>query len=175
MRQYVIDAFTDHVFAGNPAAVCLMDRWLGEAKMMAITIENNLSETAFAVREGEKYHLRWFTPGGEIDLCGHATLGTACAIMTFVEPERTQITFSTLSGDLTVVRRGDRYEMDFPAYALRPVPVTEEMVAAMNGARPSTPWRTSASTERKNRILPYKARLHRCAAGPCAGGDMHER
>lgn len=98
MRQYVIDAFTDHVFAGNPAAVCLMDRWLGEAKMMAITIENNRSETAFAVREGEKYHLRWFTPGGEIDLCGHATLGTACAIMTFVEPERTQITFSTLSG-----------------------------------------------------------------------------
>lgn len=58
MRQYVIDAFADHVFAGNPAAVCLMDRWLGEAKMMAITIENNLSETAFAVREGEKYHLR---------------------------------------------------------------------------------------------------------------------
>ena len=87
-----------NVFAGNPAAVCLMDRWLGEAKMMAITIENNLSETAFAVREGEKYHLRWFTPGGEIDLCGHATLGTACAIMTFVEPEHTQITFSTLSG-----------------------------------------------------------------------------
>lgn len=59
-----------------------MDRRLGEAKMMAITIENSLSETAFAVREGEKYHLRWFTPGGEIDLCGHATLGTACAIMT---------------------------------------------------------------------------------------------
>lgn len=75
IRQYVIDAFTDHVFAGNPAAVCVMDRWLGEAKMMAITIENNLSETAFAVREGEKYHLRWFAPGGEIDLCGHATLG----------------------------------------------------------------------------------------------------
>lgn len=73
--QYVIDAFTDHVFAGNPAAVCVMDRWLDEAKMMAITIENNLSETAFAVREGEKYHLRWFAPGGEIDLCGHATLG----------------------------------------------------------------------------------------------------
>ena len=61
-----------------------------------------------AVREGEKYHLRWFTPGGEIDLCGHATLGTACAIMTFVEPEHTQITFSTLSGDLTVVRCGVR-------------------------------------------------------------------
>ena len=113
MRQYVVDAFTDHVFAGNPAAICVMDRWLDEKTMMAITIENNLSETAFAVKEGEKYHLRWFTPGGEIDLCGHATLGTACAIMTFVAPELTEITFTTLSGDLTVVRRGDLYEMDF--------------------------------------------------------------
>ena len=165
MRQYVIDAFTDHVFAGNPAAVCLMDRWLGEAKMMAITIENNLSETAFAVREGEKYHLRWFTPGGEIDLCGHATLGTACAIMTFVEPERTQITFSTLSGDLTVVRRGDRYEMDFPAYALRPVPVTEEMVAAMNGARPrarrAAPARDRAGHGRGLRLAQLRAQVQR--------------
>ena len=70
MRQYVIDAFSDHVFAGNPAAICVMDKWLDDEKMMAITIENNLSETAFAVKEGEKYHLRWFTPGGEIDLCG---------------------------------------------------------------------------------------------------------
>lgn len=136
MRQYVIDAFTDHVFAGNPAAVCVMDRWLPDDKMMAITRENNLSETAFAVPEGEKYHLRWFTPGGEIDLCGHATLGTACAIMTFVEPQRTEITFSTLSGDLTVVRRGDLYEMDFPAYDLRSVPVTQAMIDAMNGAVP---------------------------------------
>ena len=91
MRQYVIDAFTDHVFAGNPAAVCVMDRWLDEAKMMAITIENNLSETAFVVREGEKYHLRWFTPGGEIDLCGHATLGTAYVIMNYVEPEKAAV------------------------------------------------------------------------------------
>ena len=109
MRQYVIDAFTDHVFAGNPAAVCVMDKWLDEEKMMAITIENNLSETAFAVKEGEKYHLRWFTPGGEIDLCGHATLGTACAIMSFVDTALTEVTFTTLSGDLTVVRHGDLY------------------------------------------------------------------
>lgn len=62
MKQYVVDAFTDHVFAGNPAAVCVMDKWLDEKTMMAITMENNLSETAFAVKEGEKYHLRWFTP-----------------------------------------------------------------------------------------------------------------
>ncbi len=187
MRQYVIDAFTDHVFAGNPAAVCVMDRWLDEAKMMAITIENNLSETAFAVREGEKYHLRWFTPGGEIDLCGHATLGTACAIMTFVEPERTQITFSTLSGDLTVVRRGDRYEMDFPAYALRPVPVTEEMVAAMNGARPrpalsTSPGKTawsgpaaSSAAARSAPASPTAGRTPRCARSRSAASSACRR
>lgn len=101
MKQYVVDAFTDKVFAGNPAAVCVMDKWLSDELMMKITVENNLSETAFCVKEGRNYHLRWFTPGGEIDLCGHATLGTACAIMTFVEPERTEVTFATLSGDLT--------------------------------------------------------------------------
>lgn len=140
MKQYVVDAFTDHVFAGNPAAVCVMEKWLPEESMMAITIENNLSETAFAVREGEKYHLRWFTPGGEIDLCGHATLGTACAIMTYVEPELTEITFTTLSGDLTVVRRGDLYEMDFPAYELESVPVTEAMVEAMGGVVPTAAY-----------------------------------
>lgn len=140
MRQYVVDAFTDHVFAGNPAAVCVMDKWLDEATMMAITRENNLSETAFAVKEGEKYHLRWFTPGGEIDLCGHATLGTACAIMTFVAPELTEITFTTLSGDLTVVRKGELYEMDFPAYALKSVPVTQAMADAMNGAMPKAAY-----------------------------------
>lgn len=140
MKQYVIDAFADRVFTGNPAAVCVMDGWLPEETMMAITIENNLSETAFAVKEGEKYHLRWFTPGGEIDLCGHATLGTAGAIMTLVKPELTEITFTTLSGDLTVVRRGDLYEMDFPAYELKSVPVTEAMVEAMGGAVPKAAY-----------------------------------
>ena len=140
MRQYVIDAFTDKVFAGNPAAVCVMDSWPDEAKMMAITRENNLSETAFAVPEGADYRLRWFTPGGEIDLCGHATLATASAIMNHVEPDRTVITFHTLSGPLTVVRRGDLYEMDFPAYELTPVPVTPAMAEAMNGAVPKAAY-----------------------------------
>lgn len=140
MRQYVIDAFTDHVFAGNPAAVCVMDHWLDEKTMMAITNENNLPETAFAVKEGEKYHLRWFLSGGEVSLCGHATLATACAIMTFVEPELTEITFTTLSGDLPVVCRGNLYEMDFPAYALKSVPVTQAMADAMNGAVPKAAY-----------------------------------
>ena len=72
MKQYIVDAFTDRIFHGNQAAICVMDRWIPENLMINITRENNFSETAFAVKEGPKYHLRWFTPGGEIDLCGHA-------------------------------------------------------------------------------------------------------
>lgn len=131
MKQYVVDAFTDHVFAGNPAAVCVMDKWLSEDVMMKITCENNLSETAFTVKEGDRYLLRWFTPGGEIDLCGHATLGTAYVIMNFIEPELTKVSFDTMSGELIVERKGDLYEMDFPAYELKPVDVTEDIVDAL--------------------------------------------
>lgn len=134
MKQYVVDAFTDRVFSGNPAAICVLEDWLPEDIMMAITVENNLSETAFAVKCGEKYHLRWFTPGGEIDLCGHATLACAYVILNEVEAGWDSVTFQTLSGDLTVVRRGDLYEMDFPAYRLRPVPVTQEMTDAIGTA-----------------------------------------
>ena len=135
MRQYVVDAFTDQVFSGNPAAVCVMDTWLPEETMMSITKENNLSETAFTVKEGEHYRLRWFTPGGEIDLCGHATLATAFVIMNYYEKERDEVRFDTLSGTLSVTRKEDKYEMDFPAYSLMAVEVTDAMVEAI-GARP---------------------------------------
>lgn len=139
MRQYVVDAFTDKVFGGNPAAVCILENWLPDELMMSITRENNLSETAFAVREGEVWRLRWFTPGGEIDLCGHATLATAYVLMNHVEPGLASVRFATLSGELTVNREGDMYELDFPAYELRPTPVTPEMTAAF-GAEPSEAW-----------------------------------
>ena len=135
LKQYVVDAFTDRVFAGNPAAVCVMNAWLPDDLIMKITRENNLSETAFAVKEGEGYRLRWFTPGGEIDLCGHATLATAYVITHFIEPGRTQVSFETLSGTLTVSKKGDLFEMDFPAYDLQPVPVTQSMTDAI-GAMP---------------------------------------
>lgn len=102
MKQYIVDAFTDKVFSGNPAAICVMEHWLDEDTMQSIAIENNLSETAFAVKEGEVYHLRWFTPGGEVELCGHATLATAYIIMRFYEPNQQKIAFDTLSGRLTV-------------------------------------------------------------------------
>lgn len=139
MKQYLVDAFTDQVFAGNPAAICVLDRWLPEDLMQKITRENNLSETAFAVKTGETYHLRWFTPGGEIDLCGHATLACAFVILTQLEPNGDRVSFDTLSGRLTVQRKGDLFEMDFPAYELTEVPVTPAMTEAL-GAQPSAAY-----------------------------------
>ncbi len=139
MRQYVVDAFTDTVFHGNQAAVCVLDAWLPEELMMDITRENNFSETAFTVREGEAYRLRWFTPGGEIDLCGHATLAAAFVVLNFYEKSASRVTFTTLSGELTVDRRGELYEMELPAYELRPAEVTDAMADAL-GARPVEAW-----------------------------------
>lgn len=135
MKQYVVDAFTDEVFGGNPAAVCVMDSWLSDDLLLKITRENNLSETAFAVPEQDKYHLRWFTPGGEIDLCGHATLATAYVLTHFVCTDLQTIRFATKSGLITVEKKKGLYEMDFPAYKLRQIPVTDEMETAI-GARP---------------------------------------
>ena len=134
MKQYVVDAFTDQVFHGNQAAVCVLDAWLPEELMMNITRENNFSETAFTVREGEKWHLRWFTPGGEIDLCGHATLGTAFVLLNYYETEARQVVFTTLSGDLIVARKGELYEMEFPAYDLKRVDVTAAMEDALGAS-----------------------------------------
>ncbi|MBR2389205.1 MAG: PhzF family phenazine biosynthesis protein, partial [Mogibacterium sp.] len=135
MKQYIVDAFTDKPFAGNPAAVCVMDKWPSEASMMKLAMENNLSETAFIVKEEEGYHLRWFTPGSEVELCGHATLATSFVILNFVEPGSSSVSFNTMSGVLTVTRKGDLYEMDFPTYDLKEIPVTDDMEKAF-GVRP---------------------------------------
>lgn len=134
LKQYVVDAFTDKVFSGNPAAICILDQWLSDGLMMNITRENNLSETAFAVKNGNGYDLRWFTPGGEIDLCGHATLACAFVLLNYYEQDKNSVIFSTMSGPLTVNRRDDLYEMDFPAYELKQVPVTQEMADAIGAA-----------------------------------------
>ena len=104
--------------------------------MMSITQENNFSETAFVVKEGDKFHLRWFTPGGEIDLCGHATLACAYVLFRFYIQDADKVVFSTLSDDLTVRKSGDLLEMEFPAYKLEKVPVTDAMIDAI-GAVPS--------------------------------------
>ena len=135
MKQYIVDAFTNEPFSGNPAAVCVMDHWPPEKSMMKLAMENNLSETAFAVKETNGYRLRWFTPDVEVDLCGHATLATAYVIANFVETNAAAIHFQTLSGQLIVTKNGELYEMDFPAYALKPVPVTDAIAEALQ-ARP---------------------------------------
>ena len=137
MRQYVVDAFTDKPFEGNPAAVCVMESWPSDGLMRNIAIENNLSETAFAVKENGEglYHLRWFTPAGEINFCGHATLATSYVVHRFVAPELSPIRFTTLSGILTIRVEGDLFLMDMPTFRLRPIDVTQQMADAL-GARP---------------------------------------
>ena len=135
MKQYIVDAFTNKPFSGNPAAVCILDSWPSESSMMKLAMENNLSETAFIVKENQGYHLRWFTPGTEVELCGHATLASAFVILNFYEPGSDWVQFSTLSGLLTVLRKGDFYEMDFPTYELKEIPVTDAMEQAL-GVRP---------------------------------------
>jgi PhzF family phenazine biosynthesis protein len=115
LTLFQADAFTDHVFGGNPAAVCPLDTWLPDALMQAIAAENNLAETAFFVPEGDGYRLRWFTPTLEIDLCGHATLATAHIIWQHLGYVGDEIRFYTRSGCLPVTRRAAGYTLDFPS------------------------------------------------------------
>jgi PhzF family phenazine biosynthesis protein len=112
---FQIDAFTTRRFAGNPAAVMPMDSFPTDAVLQAIAAENNLSETAFLVREGEDYRLRWFTPNVEVPLCGHATLASAAVVMERLEPGRRSVVFHSASGPLTVNRSKSGYVMNFPA------------------------------------------------------------
>lgn len=115
----------------------MLDRPYSDATLQGIARENNLSETAYLRKTGESWHLRWFTLNGEIDLCGHATMAAAYAVMELIEPGETQVRFDTLSGRLTVDKTPDGlYAMDFPAYKLSPVPVTDAMEQAI-GARPA--------------------------------------
>lgn len=120
---YQVDAFTDKVFGGNPAAVIPLQSWLSENLMQQIALENNLSETAFFVKTSDGYHLRWFTPEKEIDLCGHATLASAYVIKTFLEPHVQEIVFTTqVAGILKATVKDGLYTLDFPVRL--PVTVT---------------------------------------------------
>lgn len=118
---YQVDAFTDRLFAGNPAGVVPLSRPLPDATMQAIAFENNLPETGFFHPEGEGWRLRWFSPTVEIDLCGHATVATGFVISEFLERGRKEMLFETRSGRLSVSRKNDVYVLDFPARKLEPV------------------------------------------------------
>ncbi|MGV8933384.1 MAG: PhzF family phenazine biosynthesis protein [Gallionellaceae bacterium] len=117
---YQVDAFTQQVFHGNPAAVCILESWPQDSLLQSIAMENNLSETAFLLKQGKYSALRWFTPQVEMDLCGHATLAAAHVIFNFIEPQLRKIAFTTLSGILTVTRKDDLLHMDFPAHPAQP-------------------------------------------------------
>ncbi|MEH7495548.1 PhzF family phenazine biosynthesis protein [Neobacillus niacini] len=131
MKYFVVDAFAKKVFEGNPAGICIMNDWISDELMQNIAIENNLSETAFAVKEGAHYRLRWFTPGGEINLCGHATLATAFIILNYYEKQLETVKFKSISGELIVNKQDDLYELDFPSVPLEEISVTDKMINAL--------------------------------------------
>jgi len=130
---YQVDAFTSTVFSGNPAAVCPLERWLDDEILAAIAAENNLSETAFFVKQNENYELRWFTPKAEVDLCGHATLASAFVIFKFLDSQKTALSFQTKkSGTLVVRKENNLLAMDFPARAPSPCNVPEALLQAFS-------------------------------------------
>ncbi len=137
---YQVDAFTSKLFAGNPAAVVLLDEWLPDATLAAIAAENNLAETAFVIPRGEVMPLRWFTPAVEVDLCGHATLATAHVLFRYFFPTMDRLTFGTKSGELPVKRDGDLLRLDFPARPGKQVEITADVAAAL-GSRPLALYR----------------------------------
>jgi len=130
-RIFHIDAFTSRPFAGNPAAVMLMDTFLEATLLQEIAAENNLSETAFLVPEGGDYRLRWFTPSTEVPLCGHATLASAAVVMERLEPGRGKVVFHSASGPLTVNRTQTGYVMDFPVRKSKKVSTPPALAEAL--------------------------------------------
>ncbi|UCG27871.1 MAG: PhzF family phenazine biosynthesis protein [Bacteroidales bacterium] len=133
---YQVDAFTDKLFGGNPAAVCPLSEWPDTSVMQNIATENNLSETAFFVKNDSFFHLRWFTPKVEVDLCGHATLASGHVLFNHLGHPGNEILFRSQSGPLKVLRNKDLLTLDFPASNYEPVSRTESLAKAL-GAKPS--------------------------------------
>lgn len=144
--MFQIDAFARSVFSGNPAGVCPLERWLPEATMQAIAAENNQAETAFFVPRAPggpatDYDLRWFTPENEVDLCGHATLASGFLVFTGLQPGRTDVTFHTKSGPLTVRQAGEDLSMDFPSRPPERIEPPVDLGAAL-GATAREVWKS---------------------------------
>ena len=129
---YQIDAFANNVFEGNPAAICPLEAWLPDELMQSIAAENNLSETAYFVKAANGYHIRWFTPSHEVDLCGHATLASAYVIFNMLEHKQNEILFESKSGLLSVTRNKDSLLMDFPSQPPVKCPIPEQILNAFN-------------------------------------------
>jgi len=131
INLYQVDAFTDKIFGGNPAAVCPLKTWLPDETMQSIAEENNLSETAFFVKRGDVYDIRWFTPKVEIALAGHPTLASAHVIYHHLGHFMSRIDFESKSGRLVAERRGDLIHLDFPAFRAKPVAAPPELTAGL--------------------------------------------
>jgi len=129
---YQVDAFTDRLFGGNPAGVCPLDEWLPDDTMQKIAMENNLSETAFFIKKGDGFHIRWFTPKVEVNLCGHATLASAHVIFNESGYSREAISFESRSGTLNVTREGELLILDFPANKPQRTSLPDDFVQALN-------------------------------------------
>ena len=129
---YQIDAFSHGPFSGAPNAVCPLPNWLDDRTMQAIAAENNLPDTAFIVRNGDDYDIRWFTPAIEVDLCGTATLASGLVVLQILEPGRALVTFNSKSGPLTVAKSGEMLALDFPSRQGTPSKMPAALVRAMN-------------------------------------------
>ena len=147
---FQLDSFTTRRFAGNPAAVVVLQEFLDDALMQAVAAENNLAETAFLVPSEGRYRLRWFTPMVEVPLCGHATLAAGVVVAERLEPGRDHVTFDTASGPLTVEREGAAYRMDLPARTVSAVPLQPALSAALG----VTPLETAVDGNNYLALLP---------------------
>ena len=142
IQMYQVDAFSSEVFGGNPAAVCVLNEWLGDSVLQNIAAENNLAETAFIIKSESGYDLRWFTPALEIDLCGHATLASAYVIFKFLEPSLEHVAFKTMSGQLEVsIDSEQKLSMDFPARAPQQIEIKGIHQQAF-GIKPLEVWQS---------------------------------
>ncbi|OPJ59489.1 PhzF family phenazine biosynthesis protein [Clostridium chromiireducens] len=131
IKMYQVDAFTEEIFKGNPAAICILEEWIDENLMQNIASENNLSETAFCIIKDDICELRWFTPEEEIDLCGHATLATAYVIFEVLNYPKNSVKFETKSGILTVEKDGENITMEFPSREGIEVAITEQLIQGL--------------------------------------------
>ena len=171
LKIFQVDAFTTKPFGGNPAAVVPLEAWLPDETMLQIAAENNLAETAFFVKSGDRYEIRWFTPKVEVNLCGHATLASAHVIFNELNLESEKINFhSHRSGELSVTKDGDRMLLDFPAYPVKEIEPIAELALSL-GIVPLKTWETQgnmlmALVEYENEVRDLSPDIHRIAQLP---------
>jgi PhzF family phenazine biosynthesis protein len=167
-----VDAFADRVFTGNPAGVVPLKRWLPAAMLQSLAMENNHAETAFFVPRGTAFHLRWFTPKVEIDLCGHATLAAAHVLWTHLAHTEDPIRFETMSGPVSVSRESGRLMLDFPARPPQAVETPPPELAEALGIKPFQVWKTNnylAVFRREEELRGLAPNFDKLAALDCFG------